>query len=76
MLKSKTEKQEKLNQQNYLQLIEDYKRITEQYKELQKKVRHFQVSDAKKYREIWKMNEEKAMELMRKLVQVHKFMIF
>jgi dynein regulatory complex protein 1 len=70
MLRSKTEKQEKLNQQNYLNLTEDYKRITEQFKELQKKFRHFQVSDAKKYREVWKMNEEKATELMRKLMQV------
>ena len=70
MLKTKTEKQEKSYQQAYMSMTEDYKRITEQFKELQKKFRHFQVSDAKKYREVWKMNEEKAMELMRKLLQV------
>lgn len=69
-LKSKSEKQEKTYQQTYLSLTDDYKRITEQFKELQKKFRHFQISDAKKYKEIWKMNEENALELMRKLLQV------
>ena len=69
LLKTKSEKQEKNYQQSYLSLTDDYKRITEQFRELQKKFRHFQNSDAKKYNEVWKMNEERAMDLMRKLLQ-------
>ncbi|KAJ3022132.1 hypothetical protein HKX48_006961 [Thoreauomyces humboldtii] len=37
--------------------------------ELQKKFRHFQLADGKKFREVWNMNEEMARELMRKLLQ-------
>ncbi|KAJ3092478.1 hypothetical protein HK102_006889 [Quaeritorhiza haematococci] len=69
MLKAKINKQERAFQQEYMSLTDDYKRITEQFKELQKKFRHFQIADNKKYREVWKMNEELARELMRKVIQ-------
>ncbi|KAI9358310.1 sperm tail-domain-containing protein [Zopfochytrium polystomum] len=72
MLKTKMGKQEKSFQQEYLSLTDDYKRITEQYKELQKKFRHFQVADSKKYRDVWKMNDEIAKELMRKVLQADR----
>ncbi|KAI8805931.1 sperm tail-domain-containing protein [Cladochytrium replicatum] len=72
MLRTKIAKQEKGSQQEYMSLTEDYKRITEQFKELQKKFRHFQLSDNKKYREIWKMNEEMTRELMRKVLQADR----
>ncbi|KAJ3414827.1 hypothetical protein HDV05_005984 [Chytridiales sp. JEL 0842] len=72
MLKAKMGKQEKTFHQEYLSLNDDYKRITEQFKELQKKFRHFQMADSKKYREVWKMNEEMTRELMRKVVQADR----
>lgn len=71
-LKGKFNKQEKNYQQEYVSLTEDYKRITEQLKELRKKFRHFQVTDSKKYREIWEMNEEEVHESMRKVLQADK----
>ncbi|KAJ3042074.1 hypothetical protein HDV00_008155 [Rhizophlyctis rosea] len=71
-LKAKIAKQEKGFQQEYMALTDDYKRITEQFKELQKKFRHFQVADSKKYRDVWKMNDELAKELMRKVVQADR----
>jgi dynein regulatory complex protein 1 len=72
MLKAKMGKQEKTFQQEYLSLTDDYKRITEQFKELQKKFRHFQIADSKKYREVWKMNEEMTRDLMRKVLQADR----
>ncbi|KAJ1545497.1 hypothetical protein HK096_006345 [Nowakowskiella sp. JEL0078] len=65
-------KQEKTFHQEYLALTDDYKRITEQFKGLQKKFRHFQISDSKKYRDVWRMNEELAKDLMRKVLQADR----
>ncbi|KAG5459892.1 MAG: hypothetical protein BJ554DRAFT_8132 [Olpidium bornovanus] len=36
--------------------------------ELQKKYNHFQIADNQKFRDVWKMNEEIARELMRKIL--------
>jgi dynein regulatory complex protein 1 len=58
----------KFRQKN-LELTEEYKRITEQYKELQTKFKAFQDRDRRKYKEIWSMNEERAAELIQKLLQ-------
>ncbi|KAI9344658.1 sperm tail-domain-containing protein [Obelidium mucronatum] len=68
LLKTKMTRQEKQYQQEYVSLTDDYKRILDQYKELQKKFRHFQVSDETKYNEIWGMNQEDTGELMRKVL--------
>ena len=38
-------------------LTEEYKRITEQFKDLQAKFQHFEVADTKRYRDVWQMNE-------------------
>ncbi len=46
--------------------------MKEQYKELQKKFKHFQISDNKKFREIWMMNEEDAKKLVHKILQADK----
>lgn len=43
--------------------MEEYRKNTEQYRDVQKKARHFQMSDAKLFREVWAMNEEKVREL-------------
>ncbi|KAJ3095060.1 hypothetical protein HDU96_001362 [Phlyctochytrium bullatum] len=71
-LKAKMAKQEKTFHQEYVSLTDDYTRITDQFRELQKKFRHFRASDNKKYEEIWRMNEEMAKELMRKVLQADR----
>eukprot|EP00696_Hemimastix_kukwesjijk_P000281 gnl/Hemi2/103_TR32_c0_g1_i1.p1 gnl/Hemi2/103_TR32_c0_g1~~gnl/Hemi2/103_TR32_c0_g1_i1.p1 ORF type:complete len:673 (-),score=279.17 gnl/Hemi2/103_TR32_c0_g1_i1:109-2127(-) len=50
------------------QLTEDYRRVTAQYKDLQAKVRHFDVVDAVRYQEVWGMNEETVKEKAGKLL--------
>jgi hypothetical protein len=72
MLRIKLAKQEKVFQQENQSLTDDYKNLTEQYKELQKKFKHFQLADSKRFKEIWKMNEDDAKEMMRKVLQVNK----
>ncbi|KAI8819451.1 sperm tail-domain-containing protein [Fimicolochytrium jonesii] len=68
-LKAKMNKQEKTFQAEYSGLTDDYKRITEQFKELQKKFHHFRLADGSKYRHLFRLNEETAKTLMRKLLQ-------
>ena len=53
-------------------LTEEYKRITEQFKDLQNKFQHFEVADTNRYRDVWQMNEEGITELMRKVLQADK----
>lgn len=78
VLKIKSAKQEKSFQQENTSLNDDYKHLTEQFKvfdvdqELQKKFRHFQLADSTKFKEIWKMNEEDAKEIMRKVLQADR----
>lgn len=63
-LKQKLKKQEHQNSDENNSLSDDLKRVTEQYKELQKKFRHFQATDRKKFVDIWKMNEEQIKHLV------------
>ncbi|KAK5664766.1 hypothetical protein BDV3_002123 [Batrachochytrium dendrobatidis] len=72
VLKTKAAKQERVFQQENVSLTDDHRHLTEQFKELQKKFRHFQMADSKKYKDIWKMNEEEARELMRKVLQADR----
>ena len=67
-LRAKLQKQEEGYHKEYHQLSDDYKRIMEQFTELQKKFRRFQAMDNKKYQDLWEMNEEEALELLRKIV--------
>ncbi|KAJ3063744.1 hypothetical protein HDU98_000466 [Podochytrium sp. JEL0797] len=75
LLKSKMTKQERVFQQEYVSLTDDYKRIMEQYEELRKKYRHFQVSDGGKFVEIWNMNEEGVRVLMRKVIAADRIIV-
>lgn len=50
------------------ELTEEYKRVTDQFKDLQRKFRHFEMVDHKKYREVWDMNEENVMETVRNVL--------
>jgi hypothetical protein len=53
-----------------IELTDDYKRTTEQFKDLQRKFRHFEMVDSKKYKEVWEMNEESVMKAVRKVLKV------
>ncbi|XP_030054511.1 dynein regulatory complex protein 1 isoform X2 [Microcaecilia unicolor] len=71
-LKQKLAKQIKQYQEENQALADDYKRIVELYKDVQKKMRHFAAIDKKKFEDIWLMNEEEMKELMRKALKTDK----
>ncbi|XP_032232775.1 dynein regulatory complex protein 1 isoform X3 [Nematostella vectensis] len=68
-LKQKLAKQERQYRDENQNLTDDYKRITEQFKELQKKSRHFQATDQKKFEDIWNMNEEQVRDLVHSVLE-------
>ena len=47
---------------------EEYQKNTKQYHELQKKVKHFQLTDTKRFHDIWHMNEDRARSLAREVL--------
>merc|ERR1712139_66119 len=53
-------------------LTDEYKRVTEQFKDLQTKFLHFQKLDAQRYRDVWDMNEKTVTELMQKVLKADK----
>ncbi|KAM4695215.1 dynein regulatory complex protein 1 isoform 2-T2 [Discoglossus pictus] len=69
-LKLKLEKQTKQHKEENQSTADDFRRIVEQYKELQKKRRHFAAVDAKKFHDIWVMNEEEMKQLVSRLLDV------
>ena len=62
-LRNKLTKQVKNNKDEIESLMAEYKKNVEQYKELQKKFKHFQLVDAKRFYDIWQMNEDKVRSL-------------
>ena len=62
-LRRKQRKQETSLQEQLVAAMEEYKRSMEQYRELQKKVKHFQYSDAKVFYDVWVMNEERVRSM-------------
>ena len=66
-LKGKLSKQEKCCQDELQALMDEYRKNTEQYRELQNKVKHFQTMDAKRFSDIWRMNEEKVRLLAKEV---------
>ncbi|XP_067414566.1 dynein regulatory complex protein 1 [Emydura macquarii macquarii] len=71
-LRMKLAKQIKQFQEENQTLTADYKRIVEQYKDLQRTMRHFAAIDAQKFLEIWLMNEEEAKGLMWKALDADR----
>ena len=57
------ETDKKFRQENNV-LTESYRRITEQYKDLQLKFQYFETADTEKYKQVWDMNEEEATKLV------------
>ncbi|XP_026527238.1 dynein regulatory complex protein 1 [Notechis scutatus] len=62
----KLAKQVKQYREENMTLTADYKRIVEQYKDLQRTMRHFAIVDAEHFLDVWLMNEEEAKALIRK----------
>ncbi|NXT19201.1 DRC1 protein, partial [Syrrhaptes paradoxus] len=71
-LRTKLAKQEKQFREENQSLAADCERITGQCKEVQRRMRHFAVSDAEKFAEVWLMNEEEAKGLMRKALDADR----
>lgn len=71
-LRIKLAKQEKQYRDENQQLSEDYKRITEQFRDLQRKSRHFMTADGKKFNDVWCMNEAEIQELVRSIVEADR----
>ena len=67
-LRIKLKKQEKACKAEMQLLVDEYRKNTEQYRELQKKVKHFQQADSKRFYDVWKMNEAKAREIAHEVV--------
>ena len=55
-----------------MKLTDEYKRITEQFKDLQSKFRHFELVDTKKYTEVWAMKESEVAATVKQLLQADK----
>jgi dynein regulatory complex protein 1 len=71
-LMSKYSKTDKQYKQNNIELTEEYRRITEQFQDLQGKFRHFQMSDSKKFDEVWAMKEGQVKEMLGLILQADK----
>lgn len=69
-LRIKLTKQERGYKEENQALVDDYKRIAEQYKELHKKMKHFSMTDSKKFHDIWCMNEEEVRNLVHKVLSI------
>lgn len=64
---------QKYKRQN-MNLTEEYKRLTRQFKDLQEKCRHFEQADEAKFREVWEMNAQEVRELISKVLQADKLL--
>ncbi|KFQ58004.1 Dynein regulatory complex protein 1, partial [Pelecanus crispus] len=71
-LRRKLAKQEQQFREENQSLAADCERITRQCKEVQRRMRHFAVSDAEKFTKVWLMNEEEAKGLMRKALDADR----
>lgn len=54
------------------ELTDEYRRITKQYKDLQKKYAHFEASDRTKYDDVWAMHEDDAVTKIDKLLSADR----
>eukprot|EP01062_Namystynia_karyoxenos_P062962 TRINITY_DN5580_c0_g2_i1.p1 TRINITY_DN5580_c0_g2~~TRINITY_DN5580_c0_g2_i1.p1 ORF type:complete len:683 (+),score=361.28 TRINITY_DN5580_c0_g2_i1:95-2143(+) len=53
-------------------LTDSYRRITEQYKDLQLKFQYFEKADTEKFRKVWAMNEGDAMRLVNQCLKADR----
>ncbi|MBN3290176.1 DRC1 protein, partial [Polypterus senegalus] len=70
-LRIKLKKQEKQFKEESHTLSEDCKRIMKQYQDMQKKMMYFASIDAKRFHEMWIMNEEEIKGLVKKALDAN-----
>ncbi|MCJ8732323.1 hypothetical protein PDJAM_G00210080 [Pangasius djambal] len=71
-LKKKCAIQEKQSREEIQSLTNKYKRLMQQYKDIQNRIRHFAAVDAKRYEEVWLMNEDEAKHLVSRAVELDR----
>lgn len=71
-LKSKLTKQEKQSKAGNQSLSNDYTRISQQYKDMQKKARHFAALDAERLEKLWLMCEDEAKALTHRALETDR----
>ncbi|XP_030626707.1 dynein regulatory complex protein 1 [Chanos chanos] len=71
-LKGKCANQVKQSREENQSLTEDYKRNMQQYKRVEKKMKHFAAVNAKRFEDVWLMNEEEVKALVRKVLEVDR----
>mmetsp|Transcript_21756 Transcript_21756/g.38264 ORF Transcript_21756/g.38264 Transcript_21756/m.38264 type:complete len:675 (-) Transcript_21756:124-2148(-) len=63
----------KFKHQN-MDLTDEYKRLTRQFKDLQEKYHHFEQADEKKFREVWEMNEQEVRSLQYQVLEADRLL--
>ncbi|KAG7460801.1 hypothetical protein MATL_G00202740 [Megalops atlanticus] len=71
-LKVRCAKQEQQAKEENQSIIDDYKRIVQENKHREKKMKHFATVDAKKFEEIWLMNETEVKGLVEKALEMDR----
>ena len=71
-VRQKLVKQEQQYKQESLQLSENYDKIVQQHKELEKKRTHFSNSESKRFHELWKMNFNTVKNLAAQCLQADR----
>ncbi|XP_036406110.1 dynein regulatory complex protein 1 [Megalops cyprinoides] len=71
-LKVRCAKQEQQAMEENQSIIDDYKRIVQENKHREKKMKHFATVDAKKFEEIWLMNETEVKGLVEKALEMDR----
>ena len=54
------------------ELTDQYRRITDQFKDLQLKFKHFEISDVRKFEDVWSMKETDVRELLKHVLVADK----
>lgn len=67
-LKEKLAKQDKQYSKENNQLTDDCKRLTEQFKDVEKRAKHFMTIDLQKFNDLWCMNEEICKKLLSRVI--------
>lgn len=60
---------EALDSKTNSELTEDYRRLTQKYKDLQSKFRHFEMADTSKFEEVWRMHDDEAKDMVDQLLK-------
>lgn len=69
-LRAKLTKQEKACKAEMQLLMDEYRKNTEQFRELMKKVKHFQAVDTRRFHDVWVMNENRVRKLAQEVESV------